>query len=276
MNQSCFVAPIHVGRHGERGVEFIKSYNKHFDDDHLFIVFTDDQERKQFQSIAKGLRYRSIICAEKLFGPKPITQKKLFGARWVFDNTDFNYLAIVDVDSVFYMNKDYDSLFQAQVNEKAYRASKVINPGINNKIGHETARTFFSAEDYTKIKSVTDDFKNYIWFNDIPVYDRDRFYKFLDYIDYDNSKSKLTYEAFDFILFFYYLVVHDECTVEMISVDNTEAPVGNAGSFLEAQNQADPVFFRKAFAKYKPMWIKRLIDPELMENVFMLMHTDRK
>lgn len=278
MKNSCFVAPIHVGKHMDRGIEFIQSYNNHFDDRDLFIVFTNKDEKDLFESKTEHLRYQSIVCTEKLLGSKPITQKKLFGARWVFNNTDFDYVAVIDVDSKFIMNKDYDALFKQQVNEKVYTASKVVNRGINDMIGNRTAREFFIQEDYEKIKRITDNFHSYIWFNDVPVYDRERFYAFLEYIDYDNPnvRSKLTYESFDFILFFYYLITQDDCRIEIINVDNTHAPQGDRGSFLESQTRIDPVFFKKAFAKYKPMWIKKLIDQKLMDNVFMLMHTDRK
>jgi len=278
MKESCFVAPIHVGNHIERGIEFVESYNNNFDDDHLFIVFTNDQEKNLFESRTQHLRYQSVVCTETLIGSKPITQKKFFGANYVFNNTDFKYVAIVDVDSKFIKNKDYNELFKNQIDKKVYIASNVVNIGINEKIGKATASSFFSDIDYEKIRFATNDFKKYIWFNDIQVYDKERFSKFLEYINYSSPKTmnKLTYESFDFILFFYYLIVQGDCRIEMINVNGEEPPVGNAGSFLESQMSSDPVYFKKVFAKYKPMWIKKLIETDLMDNVFVLLHTDRK
>ena len=282
MNNSCIVAPIHVGRHLDRGLAFVRSYNEHFDDDHLFIVFSNEEEKNAFEEKASDLIYRPVVCTEKLIEQrKPITQKKIFGARWVFDNTDFDYLAMIDVDSVFTDYKNYDELFKNVVSKNTFRVSKVMNHGVNELVGKATASRFFNDLDYQKISFATDNFTYYTWFNEIPIYDRARFYNFLSYINYNNIVDKLEYTNFDYIMFFYYLIVKDDCKIEKISVDGTEAPTIKSGSFAEAPQDFSESFYKNALKKYKPMWVRKLpsdwepLQEDEMKNIFILLHTDR-
>ena len=49
------------------------------------------KKKMRLKEKAGDLIYRPVVCTEKLIEQrKPITQKKIFGARWVFDNTDFD------------------------------------------------------------------------------------------------------------------------------------------------------------------------------------------
>lgn len=282
MNNSCIVAPIHVGRHLDRGLTFVKSYNEHFEDDHLFIVFSNEEEKNVFEEKAKDLTYRSIVCTEKLIEQrKPITQKKIFGAKWVFDNTDFDYLAMIDVDSVFTHHKNYDELFKKVVSRNIFRVSRVVNHGVNELVGRATASKFFNDLDYRKISLATGDFVYYTWFNEIPIYDRKRFYDFLNYINYNNIVDKLEYTNFDYIMFFYYLIVKHDFKIVKISVDGVEAPAIQSGSFAEAPQDFDEKFYKQALKKYKPMWVRKMpsnwapLQEDEMENIFILLHTDR-
>ena len=83
MSKSCIMAPVH--RPGFKfGLNWIKTYNEHFDDDNIFLVFSNDEEYQEFKNLAEGLRYRSIVCREELYCSKPISQKKIIDMQDVF------------------------------------------------------------------------------------------------------------------------------------------------------------------------------------------------
>lgn len=271
MKNSCIVAPIHEPRFESFGLEFVRTYNDHFDDDHLFLVFTNEKEKDLFAKVANGLRYRSIVCTEKITYSKPITQKKIFGVRWVFNNTEFDKVAVIDVDCRFIKHIDYDVLFQNHLDKKSLLCSTVNNKGMVEKVGKYTCKKFFSPDDVAKVSQLTKDFTSYFWFNEPPIYDKKRFAEFLDYINYDKIIPQLEYVTFDYIMFAYYLLVKDEIQLNLI-----DAPVQDKGSFLEAQEFIKSNYFVEIFNTYKPMWIKNLIHDEDMPNVFIQMHTDRK
>lgn len=267
--KSCIVAPIHEPKFAQYGIPFITSYNKHFDDDNIFLIFSNEKEKTIFENMTEGLKYQSIVCTEPLNYSKPITQKKVFGTRWIFKNTNFEYVGIIDADCEFIANKDYDTLFQQHFAKNRLIASHVNNKGMVDKVGRYTAEKFFNSNDVHKLKTLTEDFKVFFWFNEIPVYEKNSFLEFLKYIDYDNIIPKLEYVTFDFVMYVFYLMVMDKIRLEIIDV-----PIQDKGSFLEAQDYFKPELFAKIFHTYNPMWIKNPI-PD-MKNVFIKMHTDRK
>ena len=276
MNKSAIVAPIHQP-HFERGRVFVKSYNKHFNDNDLYLVFSNSDEAKAFTSSNLDLQFNAIVCDEVLYCPKPITQKKIYGVKYIYNTReDIDYVAVIDVDTLFTKSFDYDTQFKAIVDNKTLYASEINNEGIRTKVSVEPAKKFFNSIDFEQLKQITRDFNLYWWFNDIPVYSREHFFDFLNYINYKEVLPKILYSDFDFILYSYYLLVNDIYRLKVLKVDGQEAPVQNKGSWLEGQDMFEAETFDALFKKYSPMWIKYPIAEESMKNVFIKLHTDRK
>lgn len=274
---SCIMAPIHSGRgHFDYGLRYVKSYNEYFADNNVFLVFSNNEEKENYKKISQNLKYRSIVCTEQLYCTKPISQKKIFGVNYIFNNTEFDKVGVTDVDVVFIKSLNYDELFQKSVDKKVIYVSKSSNKGIIEKVGREAAKIFFSPQDYKKLEEITENFSLYFWFNDIPIYEKKYFKEFLSYINYDKKVKELLYTTFDYILYIWYLLLKDLVKFDHIEVNNIRAQIQDKGSFLEAQQYIDENFFKEAFMKYKPMWIVNQIEDNLMPNVFMKLHVDRK
>ena len=60
MKKSCFVSPIHKAKF-EDGVNLVRSYNEHFKDDDIFLVFSSQQESEEFKNSFGELKYQTII-----------------------------------------------------------------------------------------------------------------------------------------------------------------------------------------------------------------------
>lgn len=274
MSKSCIMAPVHrPGFHF--GLNWVKTYNEHFDDDHIFLVFSNDEECNEFKSQAGDLRYRSIVCRETLYCSKPISQKKIIGLQYIYSNTDFEKVGVMDVDTEFTKNIDYDKSFTEYLDRKTIYGSHINNKGIIDGPARGAAMRFFSTEDVIKLSEITDDFAIYYWFNDIPIYEKKHFNNFLDYIDYVHVVDRIGYPDFDYILYTYYLLVNDLIKLEVYDVNGYVPPVVSNGSFLESQNQIPTAYVTEVYKKYRPMWIKYPIE-EGMDNVFLRMHIDRK
>lgn len=266
MKKSCIIAPIHAPDFTSYGIDFISSYNHYFNDSDVFLIFSSKEESDQFKLISGDLRYGSIICDEPI-GPSPITQKKIFGLKYIFNNTDFDKVGVIDVDTVFIKHVDYDKCFEECIkNKKIYTAYSTKYPHVNEIIKSPTK--FFNEEDVKKIKQLTHEFKGYFWFNDIPVYSKKYFLDFIQYIKYEENKSKLEYG--DFIIYAYYLLVKDLASLEFLKINNEIIDLPY--SFLEQQHLVNENEFEKIIQDYKPMWLKIDINPEFMENVFIRLH----
>ena len=267
MNNSCILAPIHQPDFNAYGLDFIRTYNNFFKDDHIFLVFSNEKESNLFKSIAGDLKYKSIVSTEQM-GEGPITQKKFFGLKYIFENTSFDKVGVIDVDTVFLKYIDYDKCFEDYIKNKKIYSGFGTHPHVKNIIS--SPLKFFGPEDKEKIKKVTHDLNAYFWFNDIPIYSKDNFLNFMKYINYENRINDLLPIDFDYIIYAYYLFVKDLAELELINI-NGQIP-STPCSFIEQQHLSDPVFFEEAVKKYKPMWLKYDINQNAMENVFIRLH----
>jgi hypothetical protein len=269
MKKSCILAPIHEPKFIPYGLDFIESYNKYFSDSDIFLVFSSTEESNQFKSISKDLKYKSIICDENI-GHSPITQKKIFGLNYIFNNTSFDKVGAVDVDVIFTKYIDYDKCFGEYIeNRKIYTTYSVghANPHIISPI------KFFNKNDASKIYELTHQFRGYFWFNEIPIYYKEYFLNFLEYINYKDNKAKLVHGDFDFIMYGYYLIIKNLATLDFLKINNQiiNIPYG----LLEHQNIFNKNDFEDIIKYIKPMWIKADISEQYMDNIFIKLHLDR-
>jgi hypothetical protein len=270
MKTSAILAPIHEPKF-DFGLKFVESYNKFYDDEDLFLVFSNEEESNKFKSLASNNRYGSIVCNENLNMNNPITQKKYYGLKYLFNAEKYDKIATVDVDTIFIASADYDEKFKSVLKERTLYGS----PSDKNRSINESCAKLFNNVDYNVIKQKTDNFLFYFWFNEIPVYEKNNFLMFMDYIKYDENviREKLIPAQFDFIVYACYLIICDKIKLSYLPEIKES---GTWGSFIELQHRIDPRIFKKVFNLYNPMWIYRLINNEDMKNVFMLVHTDRK
>jgi hypothetical protein len=289
MNDSCIIAPIHPPFFKTYGLDFVNSYNKFFNDNDLFLVFSNKEEEINFREITKNLNFSSIICDEPI-GPSPITQKKFFGLKYVYENTNFKYAGVFDVDTVFLSFKKYDDLFKNYFEKKCFFANYITEIQSKNLINYpklfskpdeehifnhikkiiEYPSSFYSIEEQEELKNKTDNFLLYFWFNDIPIYEKTSYLNFLKYINYVKNDPRLTYNTFDYILYAYYLLLKNNFSIKPIEYDSVIAKY-HVG-FLEGQHIFDKNYFSGCFNIMNPMWIKTSIDEKNMKNVFVKLH----
>ena len=192
MKKSCFVAPIYSKKF-HFAEQMVRSYNQLYDDDHLFLVFSDESEKQLFSTSYPGLKYRSIVYTDDTalleIERNPAAQKKFFGIKYIFDNTDFDSIGMIDDDSKFFKTVDYDELFQKYLNRKTVFTTPIpVSESVNN-INRNCLR-FFNPYDQNKIESLTRSFNTFFWFNDIPVFNRKDFYDFYNYVNLDRIKNE--------------------------------------------------------------------------------------
>lgn len=265
MKNACFLAPIHEPKFNY-GINFITSYNKFYDDDHVYLVFSSEEEKNNFAELAKDLRYRAIVC-EPLRGQSPTTEKKFFGLQHIFNNSDFINVGVVDVDTEFFRNVDYSEFFSEYTKDnKIYGGSYWCSPVpiIMSPI------KFFNDEEKEKLRIMTEDFKFYFWFNNIPVYHKDYFLEFINYINYNERVHELVWFDFDFIVYAYFLLLKNLASLNQIQDGDTKIE----DIFIEAQPGINEESFKKIFSEITPMWIRNPIESELMSKTFMKVHVD--
>jgi hypothetical protein len=271
MKTSCFLAPIHEPKF-ESGFKLIKSYNKFFDDDHIYLIFSSESEQKKFKSKYKNIKYRSFICLEPLTSGI-VTIKKYDGLKKIFSNNEFENVGVIDVDAVFVRNVNYDELFREFINNKLIYSNLVNQKNFNN---YNPLR-FFNESDLQKVKEMLsvglmESYNVYFWFNDIPIYNKKFFEEMLSYINYEKIKNKINHMDFDYILYVFFLLSKNYVKIKFLSYENDLISCEREG-FIEEQEKINSIKFSNVYNSYNPMWIKKEI-PNI-KNTFMKVHTDR-
>jgi len=265
---ACFLVPIHPPKF-EYGLAFVQSYNQYYKDSNIFLVFSSEDDAEEFQKLAQGLRYRSIVHY-KVKTSCPVTEKKYYGLQFIFNFTEFENVGVVDIDSVFTRTVDYPRLFEEYNQRGVFWGNNydwAPTPIIASPL------KFFPQEDQKKLTEILQDCRVYFWFNDLPVYNKKYFLDFIKYIDYNRRYKELVWFDFDYNIYAYYLLVKGLFTVKPFMIDPV-TPLNNI--FLEDQYIIPKDVFSRLFAEAQPMWIKQDIEPEYMTNTFMNIHLDRK
>lgn len=265
MKNACIISPIHEPKFSF-GKSFVESYSKLYDDDDIFLIFSSEVESAKFANIC-DLNYQSIIVPidnPNAYGT--ITKKKFLGLKYIFDNTSFENVGVVDVDTIFTTKKDYAKLFE-EYNERAKIFCNHSHSGLIKNVIKDPVR-FFDDSQKEKLNSLISD-NVYFWFNDIPMYHKKYFKSFWQFIE--NRFDQIGGNDYDFILYGYYLIANEIYNLEFFEVGSHRLECGL--SLLEDQIYTDKLTFDIAFNQANPMWIKNNIDD--MKNVFMKVHTDR-
>jgi len=264
MNRSCFLIPIHQPKFNY-GSQLINSYNNFFDDDHFYFIFSSDEEKESFRNLNPRSNFRSLIATADI-SRGPINQKKYNGLCQLFDHTEFDFIGVMDCDSLFIKNLNYDSLFSKTNEIITINATYSASEGWLSPIRTDCLK-FFKPQDVETLRTITDNFRAYFWFNEIPIYNRQIFKEFVDYINYPNIHDSLEWHHFDFIIYAYFLLLKGYAKLNTL---NFNAP---QFGFLESQNFISQLDFERVFHNWNPMWIKNEIPN--MKNVFIKMQVDR-
>lgn len=266
MNNSCICAPIHLPKFNF-GKKFIESYNKYFDDDHIFLIFSNQKECDVFKLKNPTLKYRSIIFdgpeynGDYIDNPT-VTLKKWHGLNEIYKTTDIKYVGVVDVDCCFIEKKNYSKLFNN------YYANKILHGHFTKHIHriHEASKALFNENQRNIIdeKVRKQDSIFYFWFNNIPIYERNDFLEFKNIIN--NNINIATWNTFDYVAYGYYLLLTDK--FKLYNFDSARE------RFSILEDSDNDSFLERI----QPMWLRKkyvTTNSIILKNVFMQFHVDR-
>ena len=69
MRNACFIVPIHFPKFNY-GLELIRSYNKYFNDDHLYFVFSSQEDAEHFANLDKDIKEKLCLSVWLAHGCK--------------------------------------------------------------------------------------------------------------------------------------------------------------------------------------------------------------
>lgn len=235
----------------------------------MYYVFSNEEDYNTF-TMKEDIH--PIIC--KPFETKSIiTYKKLVGLKHLA-NSKYDYIICcdseIDIISKNFNNSNINNKLRDIFNNKIIYAGSSNGPFTIN-INRSCANLF--EEKFNYIKDITEDFKLYFWYSDLPVYRREHITPFLNMISihYD----KLLWEQFDFILYQYYLILEHG-----FKIVNT-TPITKLNFSFERLNTNDMDILQKLLdIKYGFGWVNKHmydLNKDFLEfhKTFLIYNLDR-
>jgi len=241
----------------------------------IYLVFSTETDYDLFQM--KDY-IKPLILVESLserLASSLVTYKKFIALQQLI-NSNYDYFICCDSEiDIIPENFTADNIRQKLrnifLNKKIYAGQSDSNPYINIL---DTSANVFEKNDYTKLKSITNNFTYYFWWSDIPVYRRLDLQSFFNKINITN----LIGDHFDNIIYQYYLILTDN-----FEIINT-TPVTNVKCCFELLATRDTSIFDTLIKNYKCGfgWIPNHLckyennrDYFKSNGTFMLYHLDR-
>lgn len=282
MKKNVFVVPTYV-HHFEYAYKLRDSFSKfNYNSDLLFVlsnsreceIFEEGESKKCFlmDNFTRGADYRGIITIKKFQG--------LESAH----SLGYEYAIVLDCETVF--TKQFDAL---EASKYLSQTKKVYSSTTNHYVlidVNKSASMFFDAEEQEKLRIITNDFREYFWFNNLAFYDLSFFDKFMNKMykgDASQFYSKMSSAHFDHTIYIYYCLLYEN--YELVNLNKEiDLPMNPFCNFhlglLESigdrstRELIDDTLKEKIIKKLNPFWLP-FGTKITNENSFMLFHEDR-
>jgi hypothetical protein len=180
-----------------------------------FVVFSSKEDYDNFDC-----KDNCIPLFASCDGRQIINYKKFEGLKQAIkQGGEFKYFIVCDAEIEIVANNFNGSTITRSL-ERFFSSKCIFAGDIElSRIGKGTlvfptaaAGLFKSEDDRVKISGLTNNFRLYTWWSDIPVYAAEHLDEFFNLID----ESKLSYESFDHLAYQYYLLLYRDFKIIQI------------------------------------------------------------
>jgi hypothetical protein len=185
------------------GLNFFRTWSAFSENDFAFVFSSSEEENWMREKV--GGDFISLILPKNMTGRgNQVTTKKLWGLEKMFEK-GYSHIGVFDCDSAVVKKFDTNALYPDMYDSRIIKCNRSI-PG-----GHIVRRCseILGVQDDEKLRSETDDFKQYWWFNDICLYESNDFTMFSSWLS-KREKYELVFDdwvCFDYILYGIYVIM---------------------------------------------------------------------
>jgi hypothetical protein len=203
MSNACTLVPIHPPKF-HYAYNLLNSHIANCNDS-LYFIFTNDIDKNLFvHNIEedKIQKFSSIVLDPELNRySNIITVKKLYGVDIL--SKIYQYVAIFDSETLFVKPFDNYSTY------KQIDSSRIFKGNIRKNSNHlRNLATYMGYENNENLINQTENFTQYWWFNEICVYESEKFKEFYQWYrshpNYTLMQNK--FECFDYLLYSIWLI----------------------------------------------------------------------
>ena len=209
MNRVAFICPLYdMKNHFDFAFNLYKSKHDLHIDEEIYFVFSDEAQKNKFrnriyEAFSEEISWL-ILPEEQLHYKSKVVVKKMYALRMLKDQYD--YLAMVDSESLFIKKGDFPKLF-----EEIWNKRLCLNCNISVlKTPDSYMRRCFQTLGLYHDKILKKEFHYFIynfWFNEIPVYKCNNLTEFFSWLDKFNENGwKNTFECFEYWMYAAFLI----------------------------------------------------------------------
>lgn len=209
MKKNIFVVPT-FERHFEHAYKLRDTFARLDLNSDLMFILSNAEECTKFEEGAalkcflrddfpRGIGHRGIITVKKLQGVD------------VARSLNYEYAIVLDCETTF------TNAFNGYEVSKYLCQQKTVYSNLTNHSVlidiNRSAADFFNDEEREKLKTLTSDFREYFWFNNLAFYDLSNYGKFIEKMcaeDHKNFYSRISGAHFDHIIYIYYCLLYED------------------------------------------------------------------
>ena len=193
----------------------------------VFLIFSS---KSDYDLFTMKEEIHPIILPETYHTKSIVTFKKFYGLRQLADSK-YDHLICCDSEIDIIPSNFTDTNINAKI-KQIFETKKIYAGKTDDYWANHITRTSADLfpDKQEMLKTLTDDFKLYFWWSDLPVYRRTDITPFLNMINYDS----ITWYHFDFIIYQYYLLLFHNFEIVNIT------PITNIHTSLEGLNTSNP------------------------------------
>jgi len=223
MNKCAFVIPLHP-KHFHYGY-YIFNYLNNKNNTDLYFVFTNISEKDDFLSKindndsnkVKFLLLTDFVDIKIVERTNSfVSIKKLFALLMLKDKYD--YISCIDSEIKFINNtNDYYNIMKNIVNTKIICGGKLDEHAGEKNIVRNSLNKLTDEKYHPNLKTLSQDYRIYTWWCNLPVYDCKISGEFLEWINFSNNNlERFCWEIFDDILYNFFCILFHNYKFKLI------------------------------------------------------------
>jgi hypothetical protein len=215
--KSCFIIPVYPPHYSY--LSFLNELPDNLEFDvYLVLSFSRDLEdldrcnyKKIYKTIVLEDHLDHSFINEIINKNVIITFKKYYALNTLKEK--YEYLATCDSEIKFINTDKVDLKFKRFCDSKTIIGSVLSENSKNINLAKDINRYSCVFFDTLASSNVTEDFRFYFWFSDIPIYDSSILKRYLDFIkfeDFSNFVNKINWHFFDYIPYGIYCLMYED------------------------------------------------------------------
>lgn len=267
MNRAIFIVPT-FPPHYDFAYKLIDTYEKYEMNADLLFVFSSEEDRSAFND--RNTMTIAMPDDPTIHPGGAIVHRKKYFALDHASKTGYTHAIVLDSETEFSRSEDSAKFMQEFCDNKVFMSSRSTHWSICALV--ESPLKFYDEQGRTKLRELTSNCAEYIWYNELNVYDLRVFDKFYASLDL----SLILPKDYDYIVYAYFCLLYEGYRVRSISDEiDTSLYANRCGSLLEIVGNRNQLPHKQEIVNLMaPHWMPKNAE-ETHPNVFVTFHHDR-